>query len=185
MSVTIKTKYEYETHTHPGVDFKPKTNRADRSLTNQADMESADINKIMARYEKTGVLIDASGVERKPQYGDFTVLKDYHSMMSAVRNAERAFDLLPANVKNRFLNDPQKLIDFLENPVNDKEAVSLGLKERDVLLTHFDPDRPGVKVEKEVHDSILALTAERRKSRQDAIAKLPAQAAPGQATPPA
>lgn len=130
----IITKYDYDNHVHPGINFSPKTNPDDRSLTNQADMDSADINKIMARYEKTGVLIDPLTLaERKPMYGDFTEVKTYHETLAAVRRAEESFSKLPAKVRNRFENDPQKLIDFLEDSRNDGEAVELGLKDKSVL----------------------------------------------------
>lgn len=122
----IHNRYDYSTLPHPKVEFDAKK---DKSLTNQADMDSADINKIMSRYEKTGQIIDTSGVERKPMYGDFTEVKDFHTTLSAVRRAETAFAQLPANVRNRFDNDPQQLIDFLDKPENDDEAVKLGLKE--------------------------------------------------------
>lgn len=135
--VQIITRYDYEAQAKiaPGVNFDPKNKKADRSLTNQADMENADINKIMARYEKTGLLTDGFGVERKPVYGDFTQVKDYHSLLSSIRNVERAFGLLPVSLRNRFENDPQKLIDFLDNPENDAEAIKLGLKDRPVVET--------------------------------------------------
>lgn len=133
----IRTKYDYENHPSPGILFDPKK---DKLITQQSDMDSADINKIMARYEKTGVLIDPNLGERKPTYGDFTEIKDYHEMMVGIKNVERAFNLLPANTRSRFNNDPQVLIDFLEDPANDKEAVKLGLKSNKVLMTALDLD---------------------------------------------
>lgn len=144
MSATLEqpkiiTRYDYaaQAEVAPGVSFDAKK---DKSLTNQADMESADINKIMARYEKTGVLIDTLGIERKPMYGDFSEVKDYHTSLAAIRRTEAAFGLLPAAIRNRFQNDPQALINFLEDPKNDKEAVELGLKDADVLKTAFADD---------------------------------------------
>lgn len=137
MTVAIQNRYDYKSHSRPKVFFDKKR---DKSLTNQADMDAADINKIMARYEKTGVLIDPLGVERKPTYGDFTEIKSYHETLSAVRRAEQAFSLLPAVIRNRFDNDLQELINFLEDPKNDKEAVDLGLKDHDVLLTALADD---------------------------------------------
>lgn len=122
----IITKYDYDNHVHPDIKFTSK----DKSLTNQADMEAADINKIMARYQKTGVLVDDFGVQRQPTFGDFSELHDYHEMLIAVRNAERVFGTLPAATRNFFKNDPQELINFLDNPENDDKAVELGLKQR-------------------------------------------------------
>jgi len=141
MPVKIFSRYNTEAAVlpRPRISFDPKK-KADQSMTNQADMDAADINKIMARYEKTGVLVDPSGVERKPTYGDFTEIKNYHQMLCSIRNVERSFNLLPAQTRNRFDNDPQKLIDFLEDPKNDKEAVKLGFKNADVLLTALADD---------------------------------------------
>lgn len=138
----IITQYEYEKFEKPGVDF-PKNDKDSRSKTIQSDMDVADINKIMARYEKTGVIIDTSGIERKPVYGDFTEIKDYHTSLSAIRNVERAFNTLPANIRNRFNNDPQTLINFLEDTKNDAEAVDLGLKDKSVLpkTPYWDADK--------------------------------------------
>ncbi len=133
MPVTPISRYDYQARAAvaPGVLFDPKK---DKSLTNQADMESADINKIMARYEKTGVLLDPVLNEyREPTFGDFSEIKDYHATLSAVRRAEQVFAALPANVRNRFKNDPQEMINFLEDSKNDKEAVDLGLKDPKVL----------------------------------------------------
>lgn len=136
---TIVTQYDYENFQKPGIDF-PVNDKKSRSKAIQSDMDAADINKIFARFEKTGVIIDTAGVERKPMYGDFTEIKDYHATLSAVRRAEEAFSQLPVNVRNRFKNDPQALIDFLEDDKNDKEAVALGLKEFDVLRTKLGAD---------------------------------------------
>lgn len=136
ITTKIKTKYDYDLQASlaPGINFVlPK----DKSFTNQADLETSDINKIMARYEKTGVLLDGTGILRQPNFGDFSELKDYHTMLSVVRNAERVFATLPANVRIRFKNDPQELIDFLKDDKNTAEAVKLGLKEAPIIP---DPD---------------------------------------------
>jgi len=63
----IVTQYEYDKFEKPGVDF-PANDKKSRSKTIQSDMDAADINKIMARFEKTGVIIDQSGIERKPMF---------------------------------------------------------------------------------------------------------------------
>lgn len=173
MPVTVINRYDYDARAlvAPGVNFDPKKNKADRSLTNQADMDAADINKIMARFEQTGVLLDPQGVERKPMYADFTEVKDYHSMLSALRRAETAFGLLPAATRNRFNNDPQQLIEFLDDPKNQKEAVKLGLLDKTVLLTEKDLDgitriTPEQKAAIDAFDP--AKKAERLKMLQDA-----------------
>lgn len=134
----IITRYDYENHEKPGVYFDPKK---DKSLTNQGDLESTDINKIMSRYEKTGSITDLLGTSRQPMYGDFTEVKDYHTTLSAIRRTEQAFAQLPANVRNRFNNDPEALIKFLDDPKNDEEAGKLGLKEYKAPETQPEPKK--------------------------------------------
>lgn len=132
MSVAVKNRYDYEAHKAdaPGVGFNPQK-KSDRSLTNQADMEAADINVIMAKYEKNpGLIVDAvTGAERRPMYGDFTGMKNYHQTLSDIRRVEAAFAAQPVAIRNRFKNDVAQLIAFLDDPKNDAEAVELGLKE--------------------------------------------------------
>lgn len=144
LETKIITRYDYEAQAEASkiseVFFDKKK---DKSLTVQSDMDAADINKIMARYEKTGLLIDPLGVERKPMYGDFTEVKDYHTTLSALKRTEAAFNLLPAPVRNRFNNDPEALIKFLDDPANDQEAVKLGLKDRSVLKDLPEQATPG------------------------------------------
>lgn len=130
MPPLIITQYDYKNFQKPGIDF-PIDDPLSRSKAVQSDMDAADINKIMARYEKTGVIIDPQGIERKPMFGDFTQFQNYHAMLSAVRDADRYFLTLPAPLRNRFDNDVQKFVEFCENPANKAELIKLGLREPD------------------------------------------------------
>lgn len=97
------------------------------TLTQQQFKDQSDINKIMERYERTGTVTHlrnaAQGV-----YADLTTLPSYHEAMQTIVKANDAFDEVPASIRNKFDNDPQKLIDFLKDDKNNKEAVELGLK---------------------------------------------------------
>lgn len=66
-----------------------------------------DVNTIMRRHGITGALPlgPATGV-----YGDFTDISDYESAVERVRGAEKRFMELPADVRERFKNDPGLLI---------------------------------------------------------------------------
>lgn len=130
----IATQYDYESHSHPGTDFtipkdlKDPTSHPSFSMTNQDD-QTTNINDMMARYEKTGLITDLiTGQRRQPVYGDFTEVGDYHTMQIKMARVSQAFDLLPAKVRARFENDPAKIIEFLADLKNDQEAISLGLK---------------------------------------------------------
>lgn len=96
----------------------------DPSLAQQQFKDESDINVLFARYLDTGLMPQ---VEDTLAYGDFTGVFDYQTAMNAVKTAEGMFSQLPAKIKNRFDNDPQKLLEFLGNEENYEEAQFLGL----------------------------------------------------------
>lgn len=96
----------------------------DPTRTKQSDAEAADINFIVKRFNLTGEL--PTNV-RMPQYGDFTGISDYHSAMNAIRQADEAFGMMPAELRARFDNDPEKFVNFVANPANRAEAEKMGL----------------------------------------------------------
>lgn len=96
----------------------------DPSLAQQSFKDDADINVLLERFKVTGVM--PQGV-RVPTYGDFSGVQDYRSAMEAIRRAENAFMDMPAHVRSRFQNDPQKFMEFFSDPKNRDEAVKLGL----------------------------------------------------------
>ncbi len=94
------------------------------SRTKQSFKDETDINTIMARFQKTGMLEFVN--KHEPQYGDVTALDFQNSMLSVVKAREMFADL-PSKVRDRFENDPAKLLEFLDNPENRDEAILLGL----------------------------------------------------------
>lgn len=94
------------------------------SRTEQHHANEVNINQIVARYTRTGVMPSRGGV---PSYGDFAGVSDYHSAVEAVRAADAQFMLLDPHIRERFANDPGRLLEFLADPRNREEAVRLGL----------------------------------------------------------
>lgn len=94
------------------------------SLTVQSQKEEADINTIVKNFGVTGVL--PQGV-RVPTYGDFDVVDDYQSALHAIKAADESFMLMPADVRERFGNDPQKFLEFCADSANLEEMRKLGL----------------------------------------------------------
>lgn len=114
----LKTAYDFGDEDY-GISFEGQ-----ESKTQQHFAEEVDINTIVKRFGLTGQLPD---VVRVPRYGDFTGITDYHSAMNAVRQAEEGFMELPAELRARFQNDPQLLMEFMEDDANLEEARKLGL----------------------------------------------------------
>jgi len=94
------------------------------SLTQQQFKDEADINTIVDRFMKSGVMPDPV---RMPQFVDIEGVFDYQSAMNAVRAADESFMRLDAKLRSRFNNSPQQFLDFFANPDNRSEAIRLGL----------------------------------------------------------
>lgn len=103
-----------------------KTKIEGKSKVQQNLKDRTDINLIMAKYHKTG-LIDWVKDPSKADYGDFSQVEDYQTALHQVMEAQEAFMTLSAKVRNKFSNDPAKFIEFMQNPENKDEAIELGL----------------------------------------------------------
>lgn len=107
------------------VSFETGLNCPEPTLAQQNFAEEADINTIVNKFLRTGILPDSVSL---PQFGDFSQSpSDYQSALNLVIAGEQAFAALPANIRARFDNDPVKYVNFFENPDNREEAIELGL----------------------------------------------------------
>src|SRR5262245_43276128 len=100
---------------------------AGEGRTKQSFKDECDINVIMRRYEKTGVLTHLRKVQ--PEFADCTG-RDFNEAMNLVAEARTAFAELPSSVRDRFDNDPAKFLDFCQDEGNLDEAGELGLLSR-------------------------------------------------------
>lgn len=94
--------------------------------TQQQFKEQCDVNNIMAKYKKTGSITHIRNAQ-EGVYMDLTEIPDLLTARLQLQQAETAFLSIPATIRNKFENDPVKLISFLSNPQNHQEAISLGL----------------------------------------------------------
>lgn len=95
-----------------------------KGLTKQSHRDECDINVIMKRYEKSGVLPDYGG--QQGRYLDCTGAQ-FQEAMNIIAKGRSIFAELPAAVRARFENDPAKMLDFVNDPENREEALRLGL----------------------------------------------------------
>lgn len=86
------------------------------SRTRQEFAEECDINAIMSRYNRTGVISHVNAAV--PQYLDVSVLPSFQDAMQIVLDAEAAFAGLPSTVRREFDNDPAKFVAFAEDAEN-------------------------------------------------------------------
>lgn len=111
------------------------------SLTVQAAKDECDINKIIARYVKTGLLSHMSkGV---PRFVDVSEVGDYRSAIEHLRSSEEWFGRLPAEVRREFENDVAVFLDAMDTEEGRARLASLEKGEVDVV----DVQEPPPKVE--------------------------------------
>ena len=95
------------------------------SMTQQQFKSQCDINQIIKKFEKTGLVTHLN--HSQGQYGDFSKISNFQENLNMVMQAQMAFDALPAAVRKRFANDPSQLLDFIQDDSNYDEALKLGL----------------------------------------------------------
>lgn len=106
----------------------------DKSMTQQQFAEECDLNNIVDKNFQlkdpafiTKLQLRSGQQKNEPIYGDFTSVSDYQSSVNIVNQARNQFMSLPSKVRAYFDNDPQKLLEFCNNPDNYEEGVRLGI----------------------------------------------------------
>lgn len=107
-SISVQTMYDEDT------------------IAQQQFAEESDVNNIVKKFLKTGVLPDP---KVQPMYADISEIKTFADHMNMVKVAEESFNALPSEIRDRFANDPTSLVEFVESPENVNECVRLGLME--------------------------------------------------------
>lgn len=95
------------------------------SMAKQSFRDECDINTIMAKYQKSGIVTHLAA--HQGRYGDFIDAPTYHQAMNAIVAAQDAFMSLPAAIRARFDNDPANFLDFAQDPENIDELREMGL----------------------------------------------------------
>ncbi len=97
------------------------------TITQQNKRESTNINLIMDKAKKTGIL---PSNKLNVEYGDFTLAEDLQDAFTKVEEARTEFDRLPGKVRKKFGQNPVAIMDFLSKEENREEAIELGLIEK-------------------------------------------------------
>lgn len=95
------------------------------SRTKQSFADESNINAIMRKYEKTGVLEHLN--KHQGNYGDFADLPTYQEALNQISEAQEMFAEIPATIRLQFENDPGKFLAFVQDPANVDQMVEMGL----------------------------------------------------------
>ncbi len=110
------------------------------TLTKQSFQDDCDINKIMARHRKTGVIEHVN--PRMPRYGDFSAVTDFHAAMEQVNAAEEEFARLPSAVRSLCENDPELLLRALTDEKQTAALAAAGLPMADDYVPWEEDEKP-------------------------------------------
>lgn len=106
-----------------------RTRNNEPSKTEQSHTLACNLNEIMRQYGVTKTLpIMAYPPE---MFGDDNLELTLADAYETVRDADFYFQNLPASLRQKFNNSPTHLWQWVNDPANAEEAVSLGLLKRD------------------------------------------------------
>lgn len=101
------------------------------SKTRQEFKDECDLSLLLKKFGRTpegrAALTNARGFAEGAQFADVSAVPDFRAARDAVNAANSNFMALPAIARRRFNNDPAEFLDFIQNPANRDEAISLGL----------------------------------------------------------
>lgn len=100
------------------------------TMCQQHFKEECDINNILAKYIKTGIL-DSIG---PGVYADITEMGDYRESIELIARAQEMFIELPSHIRKEFDNDPAQYLDFVHNPENLERGIELGIFKNDLAV---------------------------------------------------
>ena len=98
------------------------------SRTDPSFADECNVNNIVKKFKNTGQITHLA--KREGVYADVSTVTDLLTATIQVQKASEAFKTIPAELRRKLNEDPAQLIEFLNDPQNDEEAIYYGLKER-------------------------------------------------------
>lgn len=95
------------------------------SRTKQSFRDECDINNVMKKWEKTGLITSVNRISA--QYIDLSDTPTYQEAQNVVLAADTMFNALPAQLRGRFRNNPAEFLSFMDDGRNTQEIADLGL----------------------------------------------------------
>lgn len=110
------------------------------TLTQQHQRDEVDVNNIMKRYVKSGVIDHVN--KNEPFYGEVPACQ-YHEAVEQIKLADDMFSELPSPIRKHFDNDPAQFLAFVQDPRNKDDLYTMGLASSPVQTS--GPEKPPEK----------------------------------------
>lgn len=114
---TIKVLNRFQTVRKP-------TKVSSKSMTQQHFKDECDINNIVARFDKTGIVTHLNSSKENYGFSDPTTFQE---AMNIALEGQAAFDDLPSNVRSHFDHDPAKFMQAVHSEGHEELFADLGL----------------------------------------------------------
>lgn len=125
----IQWRHQYDATTDAEARAATDIASDDPGKTQQHFAKDCDINEMVKRFGITDGALPPKAMDPS-FYGDFSDVPSFRAALDRTRDAIDRFGNLPADLRNRFGNDPIQLWDYVNNEKNADEAVKLGLLAR-------------------------------------------------------
>lgn len=117
------------------------------SKVDESQKDLTDISKLLEPAIAKGLLRHT--VKYTDQYDDIPVLT-YQDALETIAKANTMFEELPLQIQSRFNNNPEKFLEFVQNPANAAEMEKLGmLRGNDGLTATGAPSGAPTKTDKD------------------------------------
>lgn len=112
----------------------PKTGELvkEESMTKQSFKDECDVNNILRQYSPVALAQMMAERAALGRYADLPSNLDFQEAMNIVVEGKQAFESLPSQIRERFMNDPERFLAFMSDADNVEEAIKLGLAVRRV-----------------------------------------------------
>jgi len=112
------------------------------TMAQQQFKEECNINSIMKRYQKTGIIDHYNKYE--PHYGEISPMS-FHEAQNTIATANTMFEELPSSARKKFKHDPAVFLEYVQDPANADSLRDLGLAERPSHVQQDEQDEPKKK----------------------------------------
>ena len=116
------------------IEFNP-----DEKRTKSQFKDECDINKIMDKFHKTGLISHTA--KYAPQYGDALSIDELHEAKFKIAEANTMFEELPSPWRKKFENI-ENFLEFVGDPKNEEEMREMGLLPKNDAETASTDDKP-------------------------------------------
>lgn len=121
MSKSIRFRTKYSPRRSVSLSFG-----ADEGRTKQEFLADCDLNRIVERYRRTGVLPESVRANAM-RFGDFSSLPTLAEAQEKIHVANELFLALPSRVRDRYNNDPAAFFADSQTPEGRELFVTLGI----------------------------------------------------------